>query len=101
MMKCIKRLVSASVLSHVLLFPQMDEIMSLLKQMAPREAKVTIHRLSTWATVFLSDKEHISKEVRKGFFLWCTCTVHQQQQLHDFQSANVKEVVGEFLHFRH
>ncbi|XP_031422613.1 kinetochore-associated protein 1 isoform X1 [Clupea harengus] len=44
---------------------KMDEIMSLLKRMAPVEAKVTIHRLSSWATIFLSDKEHISEEHKK------------------------------------
>ena len=48
--------------------------------MAPVEAKVTIHRLSSWATIFLSDKEHISEEVRISV-CQCTCINNFAQKL--------------------
>ncbi|XP_063063837.1 kinetochore-associated protein 1 [Engraulis encrasicolus] len=44
---------------------KMDEIMLLLKQMDPKEAKVTMLRFSCWARVFLSEKDHICEEHKK------------------------------------
>ncbi|XP_041954273.1 kinetochore-associated protein 1 isoform X1 [Alosa sapidissima] len=66
---------------------KMDEIMALLKRMGPVEAKVTIHRLSSWAAIFLTDKEHISEEHKRKKMLVTKMAVEALSYLRSIQTT--------------
>ncbi|KAL2103881.1 hypothetical protein ACEWY4_000749 [Coilia grayii] len=82
---------------------KMDEIMLLLKQMDPVDAKVTIYRLSSWTTTFLSDKDHISEEHKKKKMLATKMAVEALSYLQSIRktenSAMQMECQGDLQRF--